>query len=304
MVASSTTVTPVAGIPSKVTPVAPLKPDPVIVTGWPPASGPVVGVSDVIAEAGVGAVQEVTATAREAFTVVSPSRSPVTASRSTPGVTVSRPPAVLRVVSSRLAVTVARPTGTLIEAPGAIVSGAPPMVRPATVVEPDDADGVIRQSEVTVPTPTTPSRSIPETVVCAVALPGGRDAPVCVALAVAEADSAPTPSASNPKTAAPAVTDGAVEPSVCSAPTVLTAASGPTPRSTAARPAAVTEPVSVVLVAAAGPAAAAATPAPRTRPVRPREAVSPAAQAERSRCDKEDSPVELGRRAGWRRRAQ
>jgi hypothetical protein len=37
---SDTTVTPVAGTPSKVTPVAPVKPVPVRVTGVPPLSGP------------------------------------------------------------------------------------------------------------------------------------------------------------------------------------------------------------------------------------------------------------------------
>ena len=51
IVVSLTTVTPVAAVVPKFTAVAPVKPVPVIVTGVPPASGPLVGLMPVTAGA-------------------------------------------------------------------------------------------------------------------------------------------------------------------------------------------------------------------------------------------------------------
>ncbi len=51
IVVSFTTLNPTPGVPSKVTPVAPVKPLPVMVTGVPPVTGPLAGAREVIAGA-------------------------------------------------------------------------------------------------------------------------------------------------------------------------------------------------------------------------------------------------------------
>ena len=48
IVVSFTTVTPVAGVPPRVTPVVPVKPVPVMVTAVPPVSGPLAGATPVM----------------------------------------------------------------------------------------------------------------------------------------------------------------------------------------------------------------------------------------------------------------
>ncbi len=52
IVVSSTTVTFAPGVPPKVTPVAPVKPLPVMVTAVPPVSGPLAGVTEVMTGSG------------------------------------------------------------------------------------------------------------------------------------------------------------------------------------------------------------------------------------------------------------